>query len=239
MRAQQRLLTIILFISVLLYTKEVEAIEWNGVRPIVEKMLSYYQAHTNFSMVIFDEWIYSDGSREAVGDTIFAHKYNDYGYIKNGHDIQVYTEDYDIYINDQEMTMNVKEVSEEELTQIAQLIPSQSNLLKYFEICDSSKLVSENSGTQTIDFYFNHPLMNKTRMVIDTAGKVKELYRYYTHPDQIVAQHTVFVLSKSLNTSKIEEFRQDNYIEVSKSKKKLEIHPIGEYKDYSFQFIQF
>lgn len=228
----------ILFI-VGLFSRTSYGIEWNGARPIIDKMLSYYETHPNYSMIIFDEWIKSDGTREAVGDTIFAHKYNDYGYIKNGPQIQIYTEQYDIHINEYDKTMNVRGVGKEELAEISKKIPSMAAVMKYFELCDSSRIVKADADAQTIDFYFNHPLMNKTRMVIDKTGKVKELYRYYTRPDEYIAQHTVFVLVEPLNSPSIEALKQDNYIQVTKTKKEVDIHPAGRYKDFSLQLIQF
>lgn len=214
-------------------------IEWNGARPIVDKMLSYYETHPNYSMVIFDEWVKSDGGRESVGDTIVAHKYRDYGYIKNGHRIQVYTEQFDIYINDKDKTMNVREVSQEELSEIAKMVPSMATVMKYFELCDSARIISAGSDMHTVDFYFTHPLVNKARMLIDASGRVKELYRYYTKPEEYIAQRTVFVLMEPLKSPSIEEFRQDSYIRVIKNKTEVDVQPANRYKDYHFQLIKF
>ncbi len=232
-----RCLSILFVVS--LFSNNSYAMEWNGARPIIDKMLSYYETHPNYSMIIFDEWIKSDGSREAVGDTIFAHKYNDYGYIKNGPQIQVYTEQFDILINEDQKTMNVRGVGKEELVEISKMIPSMATVLKYFELCDSSRIIKTDADVQIVDFYFNHPLMNKTRMVIDKTGKVRELYRYYTKADEYIAQHTVFVLVEPLDSPSIEVLKQDNYIQVTKTKKEVDIQPAGKYKDFNFQLIKF
>lgn len=234
-----RWLLYILIVGCLLCNKNAYSIEWNGAKPIVDEMLAYYEMHPNYSMIIYDEWIKSNGSTEAVGDTIFAHKYNDYGYIKNGPRVQVFTEQFDIYINNQDSTMKVRKVSEEELAEIAALIPSMSTILKYFELCDSSRIVSQDPDMNTIDFYFNHPLVNKARLVIDGTGRVKEIYRYYTKPEEYISQHTIFVLLEPLNNSSIEEFREDSYLNITNNNNEQIIEVSDKYEDYNFQLIKF
>jgi hypothetical protein len=229
----------ILMVGCLFCNKNAYCIEWNGAKPIIDEMLAYYEMHPNYSMIIYDEWIKSDGSTEAVGDTIFAHKYNDYGYIKNGPRVQVFTEQFDIYINEKDSTMRVREVSEEELAEIASLIPTMPTILKYFELCDSARIVSSSSNLSTIDFYFNHPLVNKSRLLIDGTGRVKEIYRYYTNPEEYISQHTVFVSIQSLNTSSIEEFREDSYLQISNTNNEVNIQASERYGNYNFQLIKF
>lgn len=223
----------------LISVTSVYSIEWNGAKPVVEKMLSYYKANPNYSTIIADEWIKVDGNRESIGDTIFAHKYNDYGYIRNGERIQVFTEQFDIYINEKEKTMNVREISKEELVEISKMIPNMETIIEYFELCDSSRIITFNASVYTIDFYFNHPLMNRTRMLIDDQGRIKEIYRYYIQVEEYVAQHTVFVLMQPLMNANIEEFKQGNYIQVVKKKKETEVTVSDKYKNYDFRLIKF
>lgn len=216
------------------------AMQWNDVRPIIDKMLSYYESCQDYSMVVYDEWMLSDGNKEAVGDTVFVHKHGDYGYVKDGHRRQVYTPKLDIHIDDEDKTMTVRAVSPEELAATAQMMPSMDAAIHHFELCDSAKIIAEDSEIYTVDFYYTHPLVNRTRMVIEKlSGRIKEMYRYFTQPEQHLAQHTIYVKMEALKTSSIPEFDSNNYVRIIQENKILKIYPVGQYRDYDVQWIEF
>jgi hypothetical protein len=220
--------------------KPIFSIEWNGVKPIIDSMLNYYKNNPNYSTIIVDEIIKIDGTSEKVEDTIFAHRYNDFAYIRTGNRTQVFTDKYDIYIHHEEKTIHVKEVTKNELVEIAKLIPDMSSMIKYYEVCDSAKLISTTEANYVIDFYFNHSITNRTRMLIDkNTKKIVEIYRYYTYPEDYLAQHTTFVLMKPLLNSNLDVFKEENYIVINKKKKEVVIEPSDDYKAYTFQLIKF
>jgi len=188
------------------------AIDWGNTKPIVDSMLLHYQNNKNFQSVVTDEWIRTDGSAETIGDTIFAFKYNSFGYTKNAHNVQVFTDHYDIYINNLDSTIIVHEMTPENIQKIEQMMPTMEVVIRAFSLCDSARLVSSVNGVNTIDFYVTHSLINKSRIKIDANGWIRDIWRFYTNNAEYMSQHTKFVVIDALSTNDIPELKQDRYI---------------------------
>lgn len=188
------------------------AIDWGTTKPIIDAMLQHYMDNKNYKSVITDEWIKTNGTTESVGDTIFAYKYNAFGYMKNGSKLQVFTDHYDIYINNIDSTIYVQEVTPEAITKIEQMMPTMEMAIRGFSVCDSARLISNINGVKTIDFFINNSLINRTRVVIDASGWMKEIWRYYVNSTEYVSQHTKFVVMDALNTSNIPVLQEDRYV---------------------------
>lgn len=203
---------IIPYILAFLCAHNMYAIDWGTTRPIVDAMLLHYQNNKNYQSVIVDEWVKPDGTTEPVGDTIFAYKYNEFGYMKNGKKTQVFTDHYDIYINNSDSTILVQEVTADGILKIEQMMPTMEMAIRAFSICDSARLISSIGGVKTLEFYINNPLVYKSRVIIDASGWIKEIWRYYTSNEEYVSQHTKFVVMAALSTHDIPQLNQNNYI---------------------------
>ena len=210
------------------------AIDWGTTKPIIDAMLQHYLDNKNYQSVITDEWIKTDGTTESVGDTIFAYKYNAFGYLKNGKKLQVFTDHYDIYINNTDSTIYVQEVTPEAIGKIEQMMPTMETAIRGFSVCDSARLISNVNGVKTIDFYINNSLINRSRIIIDASGWIKEIWRYYTNNTEYVSQHTKFVVMDALNTSNIPVLQQDRYVKKVDSN----LVPSASYLNYALSFIK-
>lgn len=205
----------ILFIVLFIPLSQTYAIDWGTTKPTIDSMLLHYENHKNYKTVIVDQWLKTDGTYESVGDTIFAFKYNAFGYLRNGEKTQVFTNTHDIFINNEAKTIIVQSVTSEDIEKIEKTMPTIQTAIQAFMLCDSARLISNLNGEKTIDFYINNPLINRSRLVIGSNGWIKEIWRYFANNDEYTAQYTKFVLMDELNTSNLIEFNQNNYIQIN------------------------
>lgn len=225
---------IIIYLVLVFCIQKLFAIDWGTAKPVVDAMLLHYQENKNYQSAIADQWIKTDGTTESVGDTIYAYKYNDFGYMKNGAKVQVFTDHYDIYIDNVDSTVFVQEVTAEAIRKIEQTIPTMETALQAFTYCDSARLVSNVNGIKTVDFYINNPLINKSRIVIDSNNWIKEIFRYYTNNDEYVSQHTTFVVIDALTTGNLPVLKENTYV----SKINGNLVPVGIYSNYRLSLLK-
>lgn len=218
----------------LLHADIILAMDWGNSKPVVDAVLQQYQQAKNYKTIITDEWLKSDGSTEPIGDTIYAFRYNDYGYLRNGVKEQVFTPNYDIFINLSEQKMILREVSSEELKQAEKYIPTMESVFKMLSVCDSVRHTEEANGTKILEFFQNNPMMNKTRVIVSSEGWIKEIWRYYTLPGEYVAQHTRFLEMSILTTHNISEFNESSYVK----KKEGKPMPTGVYQAFELILVK-
>lgn len=210
------------------------ATDWGNSKPLVDAVLQQYQQAKNYKTIIADEWLKSDGTTEPIGDTIYAFRYNNYGYLKNGVKEQVFTPNYDVFIDISEQRMVLHEVSAVDLKQAEKYIPTMESVFKMLSVCDSVRHTDGTNGIKILEFYQNNPLMNKTRVIVSSDGWIKEIWRYYTLPGEYVAQHTRFLEMSILTTENIPEFKETSYIKNQEGKP----IPAGIYKDFELMLIK-
>lgn len=205
------------------------AMDWGGTESIITAMLQHYEMHPNYHAVIVDQWLHTDGTTENVGDTISAYKYEQYGYLSNGNHVQVFTPAHDIFIDRSSQVMSVRSVSLDDIKKIEQMMPTAASTFQAFAQCDSARIISVINGETTIDFFITNSLINRSRIIIGSNGWIKEIWRYYTTPQDIIAQRTKFVVMDILSNANISQFNESNYITPSANT----FVPAAAYQNYS------